>query len=229
MPVAVLDSLRVRARIVALDARWAIRSSWRRARGHHGACKTGEASARASHLTELWERTWPLADPLGHELRVAYADRWVRFHSLPESKRYADDASESGEILRRHRTVLAELRGSTGTADLWAIAPGWDWRDSNGGWAKDRLPGAWPWRIGQIDDDCPAYFWAASGFSDSAVDALLLEVADDRGRVLFGAPDLAWLYCPYDGGADVLLPTVAERDALKARHTDWLSTYPGGL
>lgn len=33
---------------------------------------------------------------------------------------------------------------------------------------------------------------------------------------------------PYDGGADVLLPTTGERDALKARHTDWLSTHRSG-
>jgi hypothetical protein len=53
-------------------------------------------------------------------------------------------------------------------------------------------------------------------------------VADGAGLVGIADPELAWLYCPYDGGADVLLGSEAERDALKARHAAWLSTYPGG-
>ena len=37
------------------------------------------------------------------------------------------------------------------------------------------------------------------------------------------------IHHPYDGGADVLLPTTAERDALIQRHTDWLSRHPNGF
>ncbi|MGW0807157.1 DUF3885 domain-containing protein [Nonomuraea sp. NPDC002799] len=33
---------------------------------------------------------------------------------------------------------------------------------------------------------------------------------------------------PYDGGADVILAGLQERDALKAAHTDWLSKHPHG-
>ncbi|MET8999464.1 hypothetical protein [Amycolatopsis sp. NPDC004169] len=33
---------------------------------------------------------------------------------------------------------------------------------------------------------------------------------------------------PYDGGADVLLSTGGERDALKRRHAGWLSDHPSG-
>lgn len=65
--------------------------------------------------------------------------------------------------------------------------------------------------------------------ADASLDSLLLADADDEGRFVIGAPDLEWLYCPYDGGADVLLPSAAERDALKERHADWLSAHPQGL
>ncbi|WP_425583301.1 DUF3885 domain-containing protein [Streptosporangium oxazolinicum] len=33
---------------------------------------------------------------------------------------------------------------------------------------------------------------------------------------------------PYDGGANVILPTLAERDALKNRRRSWPSTHPRG-
>ena len=62
------------------------------------------------------------------------------------------------------------------------------------------------------------------------VDGLLRAVADDEiGGVILGPADLRWLYHPYDGGADVILPTPFERDALKERHPAWLSRHPAGL
>ncbi|WP_425586206.1 DUF3885 domain-containing protein [Streptomyces sannanensis] len=45
-------------------------------------------------LDAAWESNWPGTLPLGHLLRSAWPDRWVRFHSLPESKRYADTEAE---------------------------------------------------------------------------------------------------------------------------------------
>lgn len=74
---------------------------------------------------DLWERRWPRPAPLSYVLRAEYADQWVRFHSLPESKRYAENETEYDEILLRHRAVLRELQGSTGTAALWVIAADW--------------------------------------------------------------------------------------------------------
>lgn len=217
----------------SFQARWAIGSRWRRARGQHGAFARAEVSARAAQLTDLWERRWHRVEPLGYLLRVEYADQWVRFHSLPESQRYAESATERDEILRRHRTVLRELHGSPDTAALWVVAADWDWKDLAGGWSRGLVAGAWPWRTGHEDDDDPGaglhYFWAASGLSGGEVDSLLLAAADDRARFLIGAPDLGWLYCPYDGGADVLLPDRVERDVLKDRHADWLPSHPGGL
>jgi len=233
MPVPKLvDSLRGWVGFKSLQTRWAIKSGWRRLRGRHGAFKQGEVSTRSAHLTDLWDQTWPMASPHGYELRIAYSDHWVRFHSLPESRRYADSDAEYAEILRRHRTVLQELHGSADLTDLWVIAVDWGSDDLAAGWSKGRPPSAWPWQRRQAEDDPDAgfnYFWAASGLADASIDSLLLPAADDEGRFVIGAPDLEWLYCPYDGGADVLLPSAVERDALKERHADWLSAHPQGL
>ncbi|MFM9372740.1 hypothetical protein [Streptomyces sp. Da 82-17] len=58
-----------------------------------GAVRGEEASAS----TELWARHRPLCPPVGHELRGPYRDAWVRFHSLPGSKRYAEDEADAAE------------------------------------------------------------------------------------------------------------------------------------
>lgn len=63
-----------------------------------------------------------------------------------------------------------------------------------------------------------------------ALDPLLRQVADDEtGGVIIAPPDLRWLYHPYDGGADVIAPSTAERDALAKRFANFLSEQPLGL
>ncbi|MFI5613828.1 hypothetical protein [Amycolatopsis sp. NPDC051903] len=47
--------------------------------------------------------------PMADTLKLAYPDRWVRFHSLPESKRYAENEGEYDIVLRRYNSVLDEL------------------------------------------------------------------------------------------------------------------------
>ncbi|WP_078592168.1 DUF3885 domain-containing protein [Streptomyces pseudogriseolus] len=37
------------------------------------------------------------------------------------------------------------------------------------------------------------------------------------------------LYHPYDGGADVFLTSPEERDRMRDRHADWLSSHPLGF
>lgn len=77
---------------------------------------------------------------------------------------------EYDEILRRHRTVLRELQGSAGTAELYVIA---------------------------ADPDTGRnYYWAAPGLSDAEVDSLLLAAADDQGRFVIGAPNLEMALVP---------------------------------
>jgi hypothetical protein len=60
-------------------------------------------------LTGLWQERWPRCPPVGYKLRGPYQDVWVRFHSLPESKRYPEDENEYAVVLERYNTVLDEL------------------------------------------------------------------------------------------------------------------------
>ncbi len=56
------------------------------------------------------------------------------------------------------------------------------------------------------------------------------DVADDQvGDVVIAPYSFEWLYNPYDGGADVFLPSILERDTLSQSHADWLSPYESGL
>jgi hypothetical protein len=55
-------------------------------------------------------------------------------------------------------------------------------------------------------------------------------VADDRvSNLMIVGLDERSVYHPYDGGADVILADRRQRDALRERYRDWLSTRPDGL
>lgn len=218
---------------------WRVRSflrrKWKRAFHLGGDFLQGESSDRADRMTLLWEQNWPGIEPIGATLRFAYPDRWVRFHSLPDSERYADTDAEREELLRRHRTVLTELRDGSSPESLVIIAHEWGPNDLFGGWTKKVLPGCWPWKSyldADIQDDEVAnvsYFWIAPTLDAPALETLLAEVAQNRADIVITNRDMSWLYRPYDGGADVILPTVADRDHLRIKYGAWLSAHPLGL
>ena len=56
-----------------------------------------------------WNRHYSGILPLADTFRTTFKDRWVRFHSLPESKRYAESESEYQTISFRHNKVIARL------------------------------------------------------------------------------------------------------------------------
>lgn len=74
-----------------------------------------------------WRSRWPHAKPIGNELRCSASSTWVRFHSLPDSKRYAENQAEYEELLSRHHTLLSDLSAIAGTSvnDLRVVTVSW--------------------------------------------------------------------------------------------------------
>ncbi|WP_460708427.1 DUF3885 domain-containing protein [Myceligenerans halotolerans] len=185
-------------------------------------------------LTEAWGRAFP-DSTASWSLRGLPDERWVRFHSLPESKRYADSEEEYQILLGRHHQILAELRGDD-ESDIVAVRR--EWFDGGRFSAPKRfrrIAATWPlWRtFADADPDSDGTPWYAFARwvppTPAALDPLLRRVADDIDRTLFTNATVDWIYAPYDGGADVIARTAEERDALEAKYADWLSAHPSGM
>jgi hypothetical protein len=187
-------------------------------------------------LSRLWDERWPGCSKLPYELR-GLRHQWVRFHTLPGSKRYPDTEAEYEVILARHNTVLAEL--VTGPA-LLVVTAGYSDQPSPQGTCRSAEtaamhPGGKYWTSVCIDDDPGIESWmhlyvSQTPWSAGCLDGLLRYVADDViANVQLADIGLRWLYHPYDGGMDVILSSSAEHDALRERHRDWLSAHPRGL
>ncbi|WP_266862291.1 hypothetical protein [Streptomyces sp. NBC_01306] len=181
-------------------------------------------------MTELWQRRWPSCPPVGYKLREPYRDVWVRFHSLPESKRYADDESEYAIVLERYNTVLDELFAG---ADVYVITPLWTTEAEVA--SSQPITGYWQSLLVE-DDPHPEFrtychlFAARRSWRPGCIDESLRDVADDKvAGVLITDTRMQRIHHPYDGGADVFLATSAERDRVRDRHADWLSRHPSGI
>lgn len=158
-------------------------------------------------------------------------------HSLPGSKRYADTEDEYELLLDRHYQLLATLRGED-SSTLVVVHARWDARGRFAATSKfRRATEEWAfWRTFrdelQGDDDGPIPLYAfvrRFPLARGLLDPFLRRAADDVDRILFTNEAVEWIYAPYDGGADVIARTTADRDALRERYADWLSRNPTGM
>ncbi len=193
-------------------------------------------------LTARWAEAWGDCRPISYELRSCLHERWVRFHSLPGSKRYADNEDEYAELMRRHLTVLAELlsHDSADQARELVVVTA-SWSDGPGPAPRDAelaavLPAAAYWASVLTDDSVPTqetwtHLWvSAARLHSEELSRLLRLVADYvTGGVIITTAEMGWLYAPYDGGADVIATSPGHRDQLRRAHKDWLSAHPAGL
>ena len=200
----------------------------------------------AQRLTELWETIWTNCAPDADQLKYCYPNRWVRFHSLPDSKRYPESEAEYREGLQRYHTLLGAL-GVTTVTPLLCVTEGYSSRWSHPLREPDLAntqPDAWQWRQwdGSPEDEplpddepTPEFYdrWVHQYVAETTIDRLdpvLRLVADDQCcGVMVLRLNLAWVFHPYDGGTDVIAATEEQRNQLRSQYANWTSPRDDGL
>jgi hypothetical protein len=189
-------------------------------------------------LLKKWDHQFPNCPPVGYLLREAFPNRWVRFHSLPESKRYPDDDTEYAIVIYRHNFVMGALTGAARSVILLATAysqsPVPDHLQPE---LRTLMPTAMPWRsvpMHELEGAEKPNFWhfyaRECEWHPGLFDPIIRLVADDVVRnIIIADRDCRWLLHPYDGGMDVLAELSSARDRVKSLHADWLSARADGL
>ena len=138
----------------------------------------------------------------------------------PAGARYRD---------RAHDALLRELGASGECFVVWPVFPGEPAPANRRGAI---LHGAF-WRTVDNADYLaePAEISVESlAFPSTTLHNVFRAVADeDAAEVTLGPDDLDWLYHPYDGGADVIARSPADRNRLRRKFEGWLPTEPTGL
>jgi hypothetical protein len=187
---------------------------------------------------EHWRRSHGETPLVGHVLRKRLPRRWLRIHSLPGSKRYAETEDERREILRRQNSLCSDLIGDGNACVIVFCSFG----------EEEQLPAevraalrgleaiflttisAAEWS-GEVDlaGEYPLMM-AELAWRPGAIDAVLLAVADDvLATPLLVGMERGCVVAPYDGGVDIIADSEQVRDQLKARYASWLSRHPAGL
>ncbi|MFX1682215.1 hypothetical protein PV762_23610 [Mitsuaria sp. CC2] len=198
----------------------------------------GPAGKRPLHpIAQAWLNRFGDALPAGHLCRQSsLADRWLRIHSLPESKRYPDDDAQLAEVLRRQNAVASELLGEgalcllffacwSGGPEAARLARKQTWLQTVGGMPELVLTAE------ESDDgDQMAFLAQPVTWHPGAFDRLIADRANDRTwPLLFANLHRGSIYAPYDGGADLFYPSSEDVDPARSRHRDWLPTRASGM
>lgn len=192
-------------------------------------------------FSNFWQQYFPKCLPVSSLFRCDLTDRWFRFHSLPESKRYAENGNEVAELLVRQNTVLLDVIGE----DRECILVFGNYSSSPS--LEDECPGASNFELQEFiklskqefdpeeleADEEPIYLSLYCGkykLKRNSLDEVLLCVAEEQIVNFFVMSyERQRIFAPYDGGVDVILKDAKEREEFKEKYKDWLSIHPKGL
>ena len=185
----------------------------------------------------FWNNKFPETPPVSNRFRDIYADRWIRIHSLPESKRYADTDQELKEVLRRYDCVLTDLVG--GGNEVLIIFCSYDADKDRSSCRSIReinfsLFESIRKQSFDPDDEDEGLelqcFYALDLFESHKFDEVFTCVANNVIRNVFlVAIQSGRIFAPYDGGADIIVENRGSHDEYRERFREWLSARPDGL
>ncbi|MHA4812570.1 DUF3885 domain-containing protein [Flavitalea flava] len=189
----------------------------------------------------FWEFAYANTVPIPHYLKHDYSNRWFRIHSLPESKRYADDQEDWKILLKRQNTIFSDLIGDqspilmvTGEYDYEShteLVP-FEERESVTHFSfvyldpiDLHLLNSEEFEKGQIyRPKFSEEIWHEIKF-----EPILKDIALDQLRAFFISVKNNCIVAPYDGGMDVIVKDTVTRDSCKIKYRSWLSKRDDGL
>ncbi len=177
-------------------------------------------------FTRWWKAQFGEVPPLGYMLREGFPSRWLRTHSLPESKRYPESASEYEELLRRYKAVAEAVLGEDGRP--WVATVLWETTTSDR-LAFPKLPGVTLARAMTVQPDEDGPVGTVYVGHQAPQDTALRAVADDQFRAIWASESTGEVFAPYDGGADLVVRSAERADALRGAFASWLPSRADGL
>ncbi len=187
----------------------------------------------------FWQAAFPNCPPVSYLLKQRFSESWFRTHSLPDSKRYAENALEMSEILRRQKILIEDI---IETKDDCFVVFGC--YNEN---PKIVYSEHFPRLIEFLDFDSEPVSRISFEFDSEPDETFQIAfgkrkiVFDDFREILEGVAD--WkivhffivnpiskrIFAPYDGGVDLILENKETRNKFKHKYKSWLSNHPEGF
>lgn len=190
-------------------------------------------------FADIWRAFYPNVEPTGRLMRAADVPHWIRFHSLPLSKRYADTEEEYSTLLSRQNALASAALGND--RPCWIVQACWtttegtvELADESEMFRASRDFGLEHAFSFDVDEGADAEHWKVMAgpvrWRQGGFDEVLLRVADEQSApILWVSAESGAVFAPYDGGVDLFLTSEAEVTDLRSKHVDWLPSHPDGL
>lgn len=180
----------------------------------------------ANDFQKLWRKAFGELPPLGYFLRKAVPERWTRFHSLPESKRYAKNDDEKAIIRDRANTLGDQIFGDRKPIWLAAVYRLLEENTHPEFFNTFAMEPAFTWEgktTFEEDHTQLTIYAAPTIWRSGSFDELFDDIAVDREQAFFFDPSNNTVLAPYDGGFDLIGRDVLQRLNFERKFQGWMS------
>ena len=191
---------------------------------------------------QLWDSNFHNKIPISHLLPHYFPKQWLRIHSLPNSKRYAETKEEYELLLKRHNQIITDCFSCN--TPIFLVCGNYLYGKENN--SKYDIRKKFPYNFScltklnlhetapNIFDDgeendlfyLPLYF--KTNWEPCLFDDLLSKIANDEVKAFFISFEKNIIVAPYDGGIDFIIWDEIFKKHLKEKYKDWLSPRADG-
>jgi len=187
-----------------------------------------------------WNSMFSKTLPISYLFKHDYPYRWFRIHSLPKSKRYAENELEWDILLKRQNQIISDLFGEN--AEILIVTGEHNWGEIKNH-ITDEEEIFKPYNFVKLDsielfilnskdydeDEIYKPAFAESIWKSQKFDDLLRLIANEQTIAFFICIKKNIIIAPYDGGIDIVLENTKTRDIYKEKYKDWLSQREDGF
>jgi hypothetical protein len=195
-----------------------------------------------AQFQQYWVENFPNIPMINNLFKHYLKGRWLRIHSLPEAKRYAETEEEWAVLLERQNTLFVDLMPKNKKI---CIVSG-IYRNESIVFEKhifDALPYHKTLDFKELDsldlfklsgdwhDDGLMFTptFAEEIYAPNKFDSILKSIANDEWRLFFLDPKSHTIIAPYDGGVDIIFGNEGPLSIFSEKYKNWLSKREDGL
>lgn len=189
-----------------------------------------------------WNKCFPNSYPIDYELKYTLKSRWLRIHSLPESKQYAETKEDEQIILERYNTVISDVLSAGSKVILLVGLFSLELDDNDFSSFINTSEFKFIDKIKLSDLNLESHkneetfenefynifikeeVWVNNGFNE-----FLLSLAKGERRMAIVDFNKCLIVHPYEGGIDLIYPTTEIKEAYKMKYSEWLSKREDGF
>lgn len=181
------------------------------------------------NFQNFWRSLYPKCAPIVYSLKYELPNKWLRFHSLPNGKRYPQNSDELKEVLFRYNCILKEIMSNV--AEVFIVfafvAAASDIRNQ-----QDYVNKLYKFKdkFSVLYDEAP-YIISSKiiSFKGSDFNNIFEKIANDEvDNFVIINPKNGDIFAPYDGGVDLIINNAQKLKAMRNKYSNWLSSREDG-